>query len=120
MLNETNLNTVLFSILRVFHDITFHSFLYSQSCERHPTSLREGEMSKVGQIPHFQVLRVSLIKTLRACLRFLSMRETAKHQPSWCKTLGLRERNRLRVKDFGLRPDPGLLLLGPGQATWTQ
>lgn len=24
-----------------------------------------------------------------------------------------------RVKDFGLRPDPKLLLLGPEQATWT-
>ena len=90
MLNETNLNTVLFSILRVFHDITFHSFLYSQSCERHPTSLGEGEMSKVGQIPHFHILRVNLIKTPRACLRFLSMRETADDQPSWSKTLGLK------------------------------
>ena len=91
MLNETNRNTVLFSILRVFHDITFHSFLYSQSCETHPTSLGEGEMSnKGGQIPHFQVLRVSLIKTPRACLRFLSMRETAKGQPSWSKNLGLK------------------------------
>lgn len=91
MLNETNRNTVLFSTLRVFHDIAFHSFLYSQSCEMHPTSLGEGEMSnKVRQIPHFQVLRVSLIKTPRACLRFLSMRETAKDQPSWSKNLGLK------------------------------
>ena len=96
MLNETNLNTVLFSILRVFHDITFHSFLYSQSCERHPTSLGEGEMSKVGQIPHFHILRVNLIKTPRACLRFLSEKLQMTSLPGpklWA--LNVRERNRL-------------------------
>lgn len=54
-------------------------------------------MSKnVGQILYFQVLRVNLIKRLRACLKFLSVKEIAKDQlgpETWA--LNARERSRL-------------------------
>lgn len=44
--------------------MVFYSFLNNQSCEKHPTRLGEGEASKnVGQMHHFQVFRVNVIKT---------------------------------------------------------